>query len=123
RSSALASIASANFSRARLRSAGVASRQVSNAPAAARSAASTSAGPETGAVAYAWPVLGSTTSLTASLTASANCPFTKFRSAVLFCTAVTVGLQSFAPELRLWHVAGRYTSDSALIWRNHDEIG
>jgi len=50
-SSARAAVASAIRSSARLRSAGVVSRQPSNAPAAARSAASTSAGPETGACA------------------------------------------------------------------------
>src|SRR5215472_15314572 len=61
-SSALASIASAILMRARLRSDGVASRQVSNASAAAANAASTSAFPDKGAVAYASPVLGLTTS-------------------------------------------------------------
>ena len=58
-----ASMASANFSRARERSAGVVSRQVSNASRAARSASSTSAAELTGAEAYDSPVLGSITSL------------------------------------------------------------
>ena len=48
-SSARASTASAIFSRARLRCAGVASRQASRAASALRSAASTSSGPDTGA--------------------------------------------------------------------------
>ncbi len=58
-SSALASIASAIRSSARLRSAGVASRQPGNASAAELTAASTSASPEIGAVANTSPVLGS----------------------------------------------------------------
>ena len=62
-SSARFSTASANFSMARLRSAGVLSRQVSNAAAAAWRASSTSAALDTGACAYASPVLGSITSL------------------------------------------------------------
>ena len=57
--SALASSASAIRSRARLRSAGVESRQPGKASAAERKAASTSASPETGAVAKTSPVLGS----------------------------------------------------------------
>ena len=79
-SSARASTASAIRSSARLRSAGVVSRQTSNAPAAARSAASTSAGPETGACAYGSPVLGSTTSLTWPDAAATYSPFTKLRN-------------------------------------------
>lgn len=51
RSSARSSKASAILSRARWRSAGVASRQAGNAAAAAAIAASTSAGPESGEVA------------------------------------------------------------------------
>jgi hypothetical protein len=51
KSSARASTASANRSRARCRSPGVESRQVSKARAAASYAASTSACPETGALA------------------------------------------------------------------------
>ncbi len=58
-----ASMASANFSRARERSAGVVSRHVSNASLAARSASSTSAAELTGAEAYDSAVLGSITSL------------------------------------------------------------
>ncbi len=91
RSSDLASIASANLSSARLRSAGVVSRQVSKAAAAARSAASTSPEPDTGAVAYASPVLGSTTSLTWPLAASVKWPFTKFRRAVSSVTMASSG--------------------------------
>ena len=49
RSAARSSTASAIFSRARLRCAGVASRQASRAASALRSAASTSCGPDTGA--------------------------------------------------------------------------
>jgi hypothetical protein len=64
--SALASIASAIRSRARLRSPGVASRQPPNAAAAAANAASTSSSPDTGAVAKTSPVLGSISSALAS---------------------------------------------------------
>jgi hypothetical protein len=79
-SSARCSTASAKRSIARLRSAGVASRQVSNAVAATCSASSTSAALDTGACAYASPVLGSTTSLYAPSRGSVYLPFTKFRS-------------------------------------------
>ena len=81
-SSARAAVASAIRSSARLRSAGVVSRQASNAPAAACSAASTSAGPDTGARAYSSPVLGSTTAVVSLAVAATYSPFTK-----LFSTA------------------------------------
>ena len=62
-SSARCSNASAMRSRARCRSAGVVSRQVSNAAAAAAIARSTSSGPDSGAVPYASPVDGSIRSI------------------------------------------------------------
>jgi len=76
----LASMASANFSSAWLRSAGVVSRHDSNAAAAACSAASTSAGPDIGAWTYASPVLGSTTALVRASCAGTYRPPTKFAS-------------------------------------------
>src|SRR6266705_2165647 len=72
-SSALASIASAIRSRARLRSPGVASRQPSNASAAEENAAATSVSPETGAVANASPVLGLISSARLSNAVSVHC--------------------------------------------------
>src|SRR5215471_14159835 len=74
------STASANLSIARLRSDGVASRQVPNAAAAAFRASSTSAAPDNGARAYASPVLGSTTSLYVPSRGSVCFPFTKLLS-------------------------------------------
>jgi hypothetical protein len=76
-SPARAAVASAIRSSARLRSAGVVSRQPSKAPAAAPSAASTSSGPDTGARAYSSPVLGSTTALVWPAVAAAYSPLMK----------------------------------------------
>lgn len=73
-SSARSSKASAIFSRAFWRSAGVVSRQPGKASAAAAIAASTSACPDSGAVAYASPVAGLTTSVVRPSAASRNSP-------------------------------------------------
>jgi len=73
-SSARASMASAIRSRARLRSAGVVSRQPPKAAAADATAASTSVGLDTGAVAKTWPVLGSTSSARLSKDRSVHWP-------------------------------------------------
>jgi hypothetical protein len=98
KSSALASMAAANRSRARLRSAGVALRQVSNASAAVCSAASTSAAPDTGASRYASPVLGSTTALVRPSLAGTCLPPTKLLSTVSPAAAMALLLTPHMPR-------------------------
>src|SRR5512132_3738503 len=88
-SSALASIASAIWSRAGLRSDGVASRQTSNPLAAAWQAASMSAWPESGASANTWPVEGATSSMVRPSAASRRSPPTTLYSLRVLISGVS----------------------------------
>src|ERR1700704_776208 len=96
--SALASPASAIFSRARCRCEGVVSRQTSNAAAAAAMAWSTSAGPETGADANTSPVLGSTRSAYPPSDGSTYLAFTKLRSTWVISSPELVHPRAIGPS-------------------------